>query len=49
MVRGLRLTQLLFPAGTTLVTDSKEELFRLTSVFGSVCKTRKLRVNMVLG
>ena len=39
------INQLLFADDTALVADSEEELYRLVSKFGRVCK-RKLRVNI---
>ena len=40
------INQLLFANDTALVADSEEKLCRLVSEFGTVCKGRKLRVNV---
>ena len=40
------MNQLLFADDTALLVDSEEKLFRLVSEFGTVCETRKLRVNV---
>ena len=40
------INQLLFADDTALVADSEEKLCRLVGEFGSVCKRRKLRVNV---
>ena len=40
------INHLLLASETALVADSEENLCRLVSVFGRVCKRRKLRVNV---
>ena len=40
------INQLLFADDTALVADSEEQLYRLVSEFGRVCKRRKLRVDV---